>query len=244
MAKELPTSVQQLLQLSAIPEEDQRRQCGICHEAYGSSAANDLAIELVCGHLFGSVCIAHWLQAGNQNCPMCLQQILNIPVVQENHFDEDAHWRNALANWRSGFVDEEEPSDSLRHGERLFIALCEEIVRYIEDPTIEDAEDWLCSRVPYRYFIALGTFEKLVELMRGPPGYLQSITLELRHVLLDPSPFIEIMAHIAIYPTYRTIHELIYSSAETYERLAGYNRRIEASRDALFLRLYGRAREV
>ena len=81
----LPTSLAQLLQVSTLSCEDERVRCGICLEAYRNTTGDGNAtpptekpVELPCGHLFGSACIDRWLNDGNNTCPTCRHEILDL----------------------------------------------------------------------------------------------------------------------------------------------------------------------
>lgn len=241
MAGELSESVDQFLRSAAIPQEDQRVCCGICHEPY---TTGHQPVEISgCKHIFGKTCITSWLEAGNDTCPMCRQKILNHPVVPSDDDDvssdddDDWFWLPRLSGWRAGYAMEQEPGELTRHGEILFINLCEDIIRYIEDPSVDNAEDWLCGRSAFRYIVALGSFERFAEVIKGPMIYVQSLARRIPEVLPDPAAYHAVMAQVDRLPDHVGFDGRMDNTVEAFDRLAGFYRRINNSRDALYERL-------
>lgn len=240
MPGDFPRTVDQFLKAAAIPEKDQRISCGICHEPYGSSTASDLPIEMPgCKHMFGSACISSWLEAGNVTCPMCRQQMLDSPLLS----GEEENWRQELSTFRAGFFHESARHPLIEQGEKLFVELCEEIVQFIEDPSVNDAEQWFCRHVGYRSIVALGSFERFASVMKGPPAYAQWLAHNLPDSIPNPAVYNVIMAQIDMLPAGAEVDGQMDMPTETLERLAGFYRRIDNSCDALYERLYNRPRE-
>ncbi|KAL8687319.1 MAG: hypothetical protein Q9218_006473 [Villophora microphyllina] len=241
MASDLPTTLDQLIQTFAVQQEDPRIGwgCGVCLEPYGVSHQDDTPIELpVCKHMLGKTCISTWLTSGNNTCPFCRQRVLAAIVVPQTEFDAEAFWQEELSQWRAGWIDERVPSEEMRYFETLFANLCEDIVRYIEDPSVVDSEEWLCFRVPYRYIVALGTFERFAEVIRGEPGYIQGLASDLPASLPNPEAYHRFITAINGLPRVRRRPDgVIDFSVETLGRLLFFYIRIERAQEALRERL-------
>ena len=180
------------------------------------------------------------IDKGNNTCPTCRGEFLKI-----DEFDEDRFWQENLAVWHHTTYDEA-PTDFALRAEASFVNLCEAIVSWIEDQPVSDdadpsteAEEWLCLRSPFVRIISLATFQNFAAIIRGPWNYRASLISGLQTDLPDP----DILSVVIKYARQWDGNEgLLEPSAETYDRLAGWFRRIEQSRIRLYERLYGNNR--
>ena len=98
MSSPLPKSLAQLLRDSTLSEDERVRHysCDICLGAYRNvlddeniAPASDKPVRLPCGHIFGSACIASWVNDGNNSCPTCRSKILDQADVLDRSQDRD-----------------------------------------------------------------------------------------------------------------------------------------------------------
>ncbi|KAL8660867.1 MAG: hypothetical protein Q9202_006151 [Teloschistes flavicans] len=176
--------------------------------------------------------------------------------AQEEHPDQAPSHRYDLRRWHPAWDAQnhhfERPTRFALRGEQLFHDLCEAIVRYIEDPTLTDAEEWLHVRVQYRDIVALATFGRFAAVMQqrensaqeegeGESLRLRRMVDTLARVLPGGAALDGLMEMVAQLEDYKVVWGggLVAADERTYERLAGWCGRITASRDALYRRLYG-----
>ena len=80
----------QLLKIENSVQSDDRQRCLICEEEIGSLSSETGAIEclirLPCSHLFGSHCIANWLNENN-TCPVCRSAF--FPAQPRPHLEHE-----------------------------------------------------------------------------------------------------------------------------------------------------------
>ncbi|KAL8868279.1 MAG: hypothetical protein Q9174_005093 [Haloplaca sp. 1 TL-2023] len=231
---QLPETLEDLTTGHALPHEDQRVRCNICREPYAGYNGDiemERPVELPgCGHIFGANCIAEWIQTENNSCPICRLPVLD-PRTPDSYPYEEEERRDQLASWAK-----ESASSPYEY---LFETLCEEIVCYIEDPSISAAQDWLV-RARYREVVGLGNWKQFVLVVKGQESKLKEMIKNLEVVL--PS---DVVADFAIESASKTrvdLEDPIFDPNEkTFKQLEGWYRRIRRSRDALYQRLYGTA---
>ncbi|KAI4108479.1 MAG: hypothetical protein L6R37_001083 [Teloschistes peruensis] len=176
-------------------------------------------------------------------------------AAHEEQSDQDQDDRYDLRHWHPAWDAQnnhfDRPGRFALHGETLFALFCEAIVRYIEDSTLNDADEWLNVRVRYRDIIALGTFGRFAEVMQEGVADADQQVLRLRRmVLVRPQALLTVdyygaldglMEMMAPSGQYQRIWGGGFVSADeqTYGRLSRWFTRITASRDALYRRLYG-----
>lgn len=235
MPGDLPETLDELLSTFALSTDDQRVRCSICQESYGASFENEQPVELPgCNHIFGVKCISAWHDKGQNTCPMCRKPFLDAPTTLEEDVDPDERLRQELISWPMApdSPPGEEPVDE------LFNNLCEAIVQFIEDPSVDSAEEWLDNRVPFREIIGLGTFMHFAKIVNGPPGYLQRLVNDLA-ILFPDQWLVELVMKTA--REWEHSHEdwLLRADEHTFQRMEDWYRRITMSRDLLYQRLYG-----
>ncbi|KAL8691721.1 MAG: hypothetical protein Q9218_003114 [Villophora microphyllina] len=236
-----------LLEKGCVSERDHRITCSMCLESYGASWEREEPFRISnCGHIFGKQCLISWAKEGKDTCPTCRKYIPNLSKIlgladERMSKEDDDIWRGMLEEWdpvwgMTGFYDAQAAL-----AEKVFIELCEQIVSFIEDPAVSDAEEWLYSRVPFVRIINLGTFARFAHTVqnRSPPWFFISNFLVWK--VRDATVYRSLMAAARAHnprpsPNRDSISE---PDETTFARLAVWHRRIAASREALYLKLYG-----
>ncbi|KAL8723801.1 MAG: hypothetical protein Q9181_007185 [Wetmoreana brouardii] len=167
---------------------------------------------------------------------MCRKPILDEAADEWRQFLKD--WHPA---WDANVSDAPvHPTDFAEHGQQLFMDLCEAIVCWIEDPSVDDAENWLCCREPFRQIISFQTFDRFAAVVTGEPSYLQRLAKDLPTYLPDAQVFERLMIHVDGIPGYELVtgEGLMMADEDTFKKLEGFYRRITKSHDVLYSRLY------
>ncbi|KAL9583014.1 MAG: hypothetical protein Q9212_002960 [Teloschistes hypoglaucus] len=112
-------------------------------------------------------------------------------AAQEELLAQERADRYDLRHWHPAWDAQNNhfdcPNRFALRGETLFQKLCEAIVRYIEDPTLMNAGEWLDTRISYRDIIALGTFKRFVDIMQEvSAAFGNEDAVRLRHMILSP----------------------------------------------------------
>ncbi|KAL8687675.1 MAG: hypothetical protein Q9218_006218 [Villophora microphyllina] len=283
---------EEIVSTLAIGNDGPGECCCLCKKPYDSFIRNELPLTLpCCGHTGGLACVLYYIHDGNHpRCPVCQKNMLDHETCTHAHSlhlaamhaarerevneeqvrqDQECADRYDLRHWHPAWDAQsnhfDRPTRFALRGEELFQELCVYIVRYIEDPTLSSADEWVRVRVPYRHIIALATFENFAEVMmeelpEGDPmqqWLMGDPSNDLQHLrrMMDALPalagdhkvFKELEDMAKQILDYRTVYggrvEFVQSDERTCRRLGGWFARITKSRDALYQRLYSVRRQ-
>ena len=206
-----------------VPFQEQFGICSICKEFYADPDV-EIPVQLrYCRHIFGSQCISKWIAEGQNSCPVCRSAIIQI-------------WRQRLLDWYPGYAMNGPPTSFASYCESLYRKLCEAIVCWIEacaapsdrDPE-EEAEEWM-MRQTFTAILALGSFRAFVEAWDTEMSLDCLLICALRARLPDQGILYLLLGCIDEVGDYDL---LLGADENTWDRLAGWFRRIRASRDRL-----------
>jgi len=152
--------------------------------------------------------------------------------------EETRYWLSALEEWSPTKIclmsgETQVPTPQVLFRERLWIALCERVVRNLEAEL--DMESWLCNRLPM--------FQRICEVSTLREFWIarQEGTLGLGDKdWIDQAPYeyealLEHLAHVDLADDFA----FLQPGADTHQRLVRYHMRVAASHRALVRRVRG-----